>query len=154
MKSYIYDLINKPELSKFMKTFTIIILCIFIVSIGVSFSLGLLIGQKNAPKEDVIVSKVFGQTFYATIKDIKQYSNGSIHINVKGLEINDINYRGNFTFEINDNINITWRGEDIKISDLKVGNNISITFTDEIINTISPAPLKEIVKIQLLDDKK
>lgn len=154
MKSYISDLINKPELSKFIKTITIIILCIFIVSIGASFTCGLLIGQKNAPKEDLAVARVYGQTFYATIKEIKQYNNSEIHINVKGLEVNDINYRGNFTFKINDNINMTWRGEDIKVSDLKVGNNISITFTDQIINTISPAPLEAIVKIQLLDDEK
>ena len=38
--------------------------------------------------------------------------------------------------------------------DLKEGNKISITFTDEIINDISPTPLKEIVKIQILDDER
>ena len=34
----------------------------------------------------------------------------------------------------------------------KEGDNISITFTDEIINDISPTPLEEVVKIQLLRD--
>lgn len=121
--------------------------------IGVSFIGGLCIGQKNAPKNDLAVSKVCGQTFYAKIESIKQYNDGSYHINVKGLEVNDINYRGNFTFKVDDNVDMTWRGEKINISDLKEGNNISITFTDEILNSISPTPLREVVKVQLVDDE-
>ena len=71
-----------------------------IVIIGVSFVVGLFIGQQNAPKNDLAIRKVVGQTFYANIESIKQYNDGSFHINVKGLEINDINYRGNFTFKL------------------------------------------------------
>ena len=111
-----------------------------IIIIGVSFVVGLFIGQQNAPKNDLAIRKVVGQTFYANIESIKQYNDGSFHINVKGLEINDIS------------IDMTWRGEKINISDLKEGDNISITFTDEIINDISPTPLEEVVKIQLLRD--
>ena len=69
-----------------------------IIIIGVSFVVGLFIGQQNAPKNDLAIRKVVGQTFYANIESIKQYNDGSFHINVKGLEINDINYRGNFTY--------------------------------------------------------
>lgn len=121
--------------------------------IGLSFVSGLIIGQTNSPKNDLAVTKVYGQTFYANIESIKQYNDGNIHINVKGLDVNDINYRGNFTFKVDDNITMTWRGEEIKVSDLKVGNNISITFNDEILNSISPTPLREVVKIQILDDE-
>lgn len=49
---------------------------------------------------------------------------------------------------------MTWRGEKVKVSDLKVEYNISITFTDEIINDIAPTPLSEVVKIQILDDER
>src|SRR5699024_327240 len=98
------------------------------------------------------ISKVYGQTFYANIESIKQYNDGGFHINVRGLEINDINYRGDFTFTINDNIDMTWRGEKIGISDLKEGDIISITFTDEGLRDISPTPLQEVVKVQLLSD--
>ena len=45
--------------------------------IVVSFSLGLFVGQKNAPKNDLAISKVIGQTFYANIESIKQYNDGS-----------------------------------------------------------------------------
>lgn len=132
----------------------VFIVIVVIAIIGVSFCIGLFIGQKNALKNDLEVNKVYGQTFYANIKSIKQYNDGSFHLNVTGVEINDINYRGNFTFKVDDNMDITWRGEKIKVSDLKEGNIISITFTDEIINDISPTPLKEVVRIQLLEDER
>lgn len=131
----------------------IIIILGTIVIIGVSFTIGLFIGQRNAPKNDLAISKICGQTFYANIQSIKQYNDGSFHLNVKGLEANDINYRGNFTFKVDDSMNMVWRGEKIKASDLKEGTNISITFTDEIIRSISPTPLEEVVKIQVLDDE-
>ena len=124
-----------------------------IAIIVVSFVSGLLIGQKNSPKNDLAISAVYGETFYASIESIKQYDDGSFHINVKGLEVNDINYRGDFTFKVDDSINMTWRGKKINVSDLKEGDNISITFTDEIINSISPTPLDEVVKVQLLRDE-
>lgn len=131
----------------------IIIILGIIVIIGISFTIGLFIGQRNAPKNDLAISKICGQTFYANIQSIKQYNDGSFHLNVKGLEVNDINYRGNFTFKVDDSMNMVWRGEKIKVSDLKEGTNISITFTDEIIRSISPTPLEEVVKIQVLDNE-
>ena len=130
----------------------ILIVIGIIVIIGVSFAVGLFVGQKNVTNNDLAISKVCGQTFYANIESIKQYNDGSFHLNVKGLEVNDINYRGNFTFKVEDNMDIIWRGEKIKVSDLAVGNNISITFTDEILTSISPTPLQEVIKVQLLDN--
>ena len=45
-------------------------------------------------------------------------------------------------------MDMTWRGEKIKVSDFKVGNNIAITFTDEMLTSISPTPLTEVVKAE------
>lgn len=132
----------------------ILIIIGIIIIMGVSFVLGIFVGQMNAPKNDLAFTKVSGQTFYANIESIKQYNDGSFHINVKGLDVNDINYRGNFTFKVDDNMDMTWRGEKVKVSDLKEGNNISITFTDETVNDISPIPLREVIKIQILDDER
>ena len=132
----------------------ILIIIGIIIIMGVSFVLGIFVGQMNAPKNDLAFTKVSGQTFYANIESIKQYNDGSFHINVKVLDVNDINYRGNFTFKVDDNMDMTWRGEKVKVSDLKEGNNISITFTDEIVNDISPTPLREVIKIQILDDER
>ena len=86
-----------------------------IAIIAISFVAGLFIGQKNAPKNDLAFSKVYSQTFYAKIESIKQYNDGSFHLNVRGLEVNDINYRGDFTFEVDDSMNMTWRGEKVKV---------------------------------------
>ena len=114
-----------------------------IVIIGVSFAIGLFVGQK----------KVYSQTFYASIESIQQYNDGSFHLNVTGLEVNDIAFRGGlFTFKVDDNMDMTWRGKKIKVSDLKEGYTISITFTDEIIKTIVPTPLN-VIKIQILNDE-
>ena len=132
----------------------ILIIIGIIIIMGVSFVLGIFVGQMNAPKNDLAFTKVSGQTFYANIESIKQYNDGSFHINVKGLDVNDINYRGNFTFKVDDNMDMTWRGEKVKVSDLKEGNNISINYTDEIVNDISTTPLREDIKIQILDDER
>lgn len=124
-----------------------------LVIIGVSFVIGLFVGQRNAPETNLSINRVDTQTFYACIESINEYNDGSIHINVKGLEINDINYRGDFTFKVDDNIDMSWRGEKINISDLKEGDNISITFADETLYDISPTPLQEVLKVQLLEDE-
>ena len=88
------------------------------------------------------------QTFYAEIKEI----NNNNAFLVEGLSVNDINYRGEFTFSVIGETKLEWRGTEISISDLKVGDNISITFDGEILDTY-PAQIKEVIKIQLLDDE-
>lgn len=88
------------------------------------------------------------QTFYAEIKEI---NNNNVFL-VEGLSVNDINYRGDFTFSVVEETKLEWRGTEISISDLKVGDNISITFDGEILDTY-PAQIKEVIKIQLLDDE-
>lgn len=132
----------------------ILIIIGIIASMGISFVVGLFIGKRNIINDDLAINTVYGQTFYATIESIKQYKDGSFHLNVKGLEVNDINYRGEFTFKVEDSMNMVWKGEKVKVSDLKVGSNIAITFTDETIYAISPTPLKEVVKIQILEDER
>lgn len=126
----------------------LIILGILLI-VTISFSAGIFVAKLNEVSSDLSISKTESQTFYATIEKIRE--NRSIL--VKGLEINDINYRGEFYLSIGNNTIITWRGQDISISDLHIGDNISVTFTDEIINAIHPATLNQITKIQLLDDK-
>lgn len=133
---------------------TIGIIIGMILCIGLSFCIGLWIGMQHVVNDDLAFSRIYGQTFYATIESIKQYNDGIFHMNVKGLEVNDINYRGNFTFAVTDTIEMTWRGEKIDISDLQEGDILSITFTDEILNDISPTPLNEVVKVQLLNEKR
>lgn len=88
------------------------------------------------------------QTFFATISEIKDTS-----FTVKGMEINDINYRGNFTLPIMEETSYVWRGTELSPSELDVGDNISITFYGEILET-DPAYIQDVTRVQLLDDEK
>lgn len=86
------------------------------------------------------------ETFYAVITDISDSS-----ITVRGMEINDINFRGRFTFSVMKETAYLWRGTEISPEDLDEGDNISITFTGQI-QEISPVVIREVLKVQLLDD--
>lgn len=87
------------------------------------------------------------ETFYATIKDVQESE-----IDVKGLDVNDLNYRGDFSLEISNRIKVEWRGEDHALSGLKQGDWISVTFSGDILET-DPAVITEVQKICLLNDK-
>lgn len=132
------------------KEFKIILVILIVV---ISLVLGYFIGYKRAYDKIESASQNISynnnqQTFYAEIKQI----NGT-NILVKGLSVNDINYRGEFTFSVVGETKLEWRGTEISLSDLDVGDNISITFTGEILDS-SPAQLKDVIKIQLSDDEK
>ena len=119
--------------------------------------IGLLVGffvkQSQKSKLDL---PILGEekAFYATIEKIREDDYGFIHLSVKGLEVNDINYRGAFNFSIKDDTVMTCRGENIDVSDLNVGDTIIVTFDDEIILDIYPTPLQNVTEIQLVDDEK
>lgn len=134
-----------------MKKTFIIIGVIFAVCI--SFVIGLLVGQYNKAKTDLLIRKAEGTTFYAKIDSIRE-NNGTIHISATGLDVNNINWRGKYNFSIKESTDIVWRGVKIPVSNLGVKNNIAITITDETIPDVVPTPLQEIEKIELLDDKK
>ena len=88
------------------------------------------------------------QTFYATVSDIRDNA-----VTVTGMEVNDINFRGEFCFSGTEETEITWRYTDISLGDLEAGDNVSITFTGEVMET-SPAQIQGVEMIQLLDDEK
>lgn len=130
-----------------------IILIIFVVVIALV--LGYFIGYKNAydkienKNQDQNINLIIDQkTFYAEITEITDNI-----LYVRGLDVNDINYRGEFTFSIIEETELLWRGTKIELSELDVGDNIAITFEGEILESY-PAQIKEVVKIQLLDDEK
>lgn len=133
----------------------IIAVVMLVVLFCIGFLLGIFtgIGRKNGEDKEFqnsLQSNIQkGDTFYATIEEI--YGEGT-HILVKGLEINDINYRGEFRFSIDNNTELIWRGTKIDISSLKVGQNISVTHTGGVLE-IYPAQLTKVTKIAVLEDK-
>lgn len=104
----------------------------------VFYVLGYWMGYRSLPD---------AQTFYATITDV-----GDGIYTVEGLAVNDINFRGAFTFSLEEDTAVTWRYTDLSPEDLEVGDTVAITFTGEILETY-PARLMEVTVVQLLDDE-
>lgn len=130
------------------KNFVLVLLFVIVASVISYF-----IGYKKAydDYESFINNNDYGvvyQSFYATITNI----DGKL-ITVKGMDINDINFRGNYKFYVDEVVDLEWRYTDIKLSDLEVGDNISIIFTGSVQET-DPAKITDILKVQLLDDEK
>lgn len=125
----------------------IIIVAIILAIVAVSFYL---IGYKTAYDrlEGNSGYKDIPQTFYAHITDI----DGEV-FSVEGLEINDINYRGEFTFSITGETRLVWRNTEMQIEEFDIGDIISITFTG-LVQESSPANILDVVQVMLLDDEK
>ncbi len=110
----------------------VIAVCFFVV---LSFFLG---------KKSVAVPSP--ETFYATIESINDRD-----FLVKGLDINDINHRAEFTFTVSNDTVLVWHYTNILISDFRVGQLVSITYSGGAYE-LSPAILESVEKIVILDD--
>ena len=85
-------------------------------------------------------------TIYATISQI---SGGKVRAD--GLEVNDSNGRGSFSFTLSEDTPITWHHTKIALSALQKGDTIAITYTGDTKET-SPVQLEQVVKVEVLDD--
>lgn len=92
-----------------------------------------------------------GDIFNAKIKAIREY-NGITTILIEGLETNDINHRGEFDFSIDNDTELLWNNTKIEVSDLKEGQDVSITSTGEVLESY-PAQLTKVTKIIVLEDE-
>lgn len=128
------------------RNFKILLGFIVIIVIGV---IAYFVGYKSACNDfEVRMDSQFEscQSFYATITNISDDN-----ITVEGMKINDINFRGEFMLDITESSRIEWRGTELEISELEVGDNISILFKGLILDS-SPALIRDVLRIQLLDD--
>ena len=123
------------------KRIGIILLCVLIAT---GFYL---IGYQTA-KEEIPSIQQTSQTFYVKITDL----NGD-QFAVQGLEVNDINFRGEFTFSVTEETALLWRGTAMKLSEFDIGDSVSITFTGAVLESY-PAVIQEVTRVQLLDDEK
>ena len=114
-----------------------------LILLALTFTAGFLIARKTYKLDIAAIN-----TFYASIEEI----NGK-NLLVNGLDVNDINGRQRFTFTVHESTSLIWRGTEIALSDLKVNQKISITYTGEVLE-MSPVIIKDILKIQLLEDEK
>lgn len=126
-------------------------LAILVIALGFGIG-GFFIGRNTIPQEDTSSvhtnDAALYQTFYAKIEE-----NNGQSLLVKGLEVNDINSRGEFSVAIDADTILEWRSEPISLAELEVGDTVSITHTGNIGETY-PAQIFETVRVQLLDDEK
>lgn len=107
-----------------------------------------------ASLEYFVIKQFNKSSFYAIIEDKIEKDNGNTIVFVKGLETNEEQWRGEIYFNIekNEKVDIIYKNKNISISDLKVGDEVQITFEDKIINSMYPIPLNEVTKIELIDN--
>ena len=131
-------------MKRYQKT---IIAVIVLVSVAVGFYF---VGYKTAYDriEESPGSSCIPQTFYATITEI----NGN-NFTVEGLDINDINYRGAFTFSVIAETELVWRGTEMQVEEFDIGDIISVSFTG-LVQESYPGHILDVVRVQLLDDEK
>ena len=104
--------------------------------------LAFLAGRVSAP------SQPLGQTFYASVDQISGSS-----LAVTGLEVNDINHRGEFTFSVEEDTVLEWRHAPLTLAELEPVDTISVTYTGAVLESY-PAQLTQVVRVQLLEDEK
>lgn len=127
-----------------MKKKKIVYSGIFIVVLFCIAVIFYFIGYKQALKENQT------ETFNAVITDMGENNS---HIRVEGLETNDVNTRGSFTFSVEDDTKLEWHNTPIKFSEFDVGDCVAITHTGSIMESY-PAQIEKVTKLQLLDDEK
>ena len=123
----------------------ILTLVLILLALAVGLSCGYRWGASAAAET---TAEEPSQTFYATIAEVQDSS-----LLVTGLEVNDINHRGDFSVPIGEGTRITWRYEAMDFSELKPGQTVSITYCGGVQET-DPAGLTDVTWIQLLDDEK
>ncbi|MGN1338702.1 MAG: hypothetical protein ACI4WS_00260 [Oscillospiraceae bacterium] len=87
------------------------------------------------------------EVVYAEILDV---NDGFFH--VRGLDVNDINGRGEFTFTAKEHTQLIWRGTELSLSDFQPGDRIAFFYVGEVLETY-PVQVSNVVKIKLMDDE-
>lgn len=108
---------------------------------------------------NMIAEGMYPDTFYATIEEISDsVLYGTKTVKVKGLEINDINHRDEFYFDvpltnIPDNFKIKFHGTDIAFNQLKVGQNVAIYNYGDTLEENNLIYLSDVRMIVVLDNE-
>lgn len=139
--------------------YKVLILAAILVLISTTIA-GYFVGYKTAydrmengtPVQDTETFSI-PQTFYAEITAITGSLENGNAVHIRGLAVNDIHFRGDFSFSVFGETIIEWHETPLEFSDLEIGDIISVTFIGEIQET-SPAIINHVVRIQLLDDAK
>ena len=117
------------------------LIILVIVGLLLAALVGYLIGYRNGAE-----SVGAGNTFYATLEQRQ-----TDQLSVTGLEVNDINYRGEFTFRVTSDTEISSRSQILSLDDLSLGDRLAITFVGPVLESY-PAQLSRVTHIKKLND--
>ncbi len=124
------------------RVFLIILAAVLVAG---AFVGGFFVGKNNTQKETDLPNC---EVVYAEIISV----NGS-NFHVKGLDVNDVNGRGEFTFSAKENTRLVWRGTEIPLSDFQAGDRIAFYYRGAVLESF-PARIPNILLIKLLDDER
>ncbi len=105
---------------------------------------GFFAGKNTADTDKNTICEVV----YAEILDINDN-----FFHVKGLDVNDVNGRDEFTFSAKENTRLVWRGTEISLSDFNIGDKIAFYYSGAVLETF-PAQIPDVRIIKLLEDEK
>lgn len=125
------------------KSFRILTVFVAVVIFVCAFGGGFVVGRTTAKPQNMPNCEVV----YAEIISV---DNGYFH--VKGLDVNDINGRGEFTFFAKENTALVWRGTELSLSDFQAGDRIAFYYSGEVLLTY-PEQVQNVLMIKLLDDE-
>ena len=124
----------------------VLIVIVVLLVIG-AFIGGFFAGKSGQRVETQFVER-YAEVVYAEILSV---DDGYFH--VRGLDVNDINGRGEYTFSAKENTRLVWHVTDIPLSDFDVGDRIAFYYNGLVLDS-NPAQVQNVVKIKLLDDVK
>ena len=119
------------------------------LSAAVLLAAGAFVGGFFAGKNTADTDKnTICEVVYAEILDINDN-----FFHVKGLDVNDVNGRDEFTFSAKENTRLVWRGTEISLSDFNIGDKIAFYYSGAVLETF-PAQIPDVRIIKLLEDEK
>lgn len=128
---------GKPMPAPFdMAALLIIVFLLFAVLM--SFVLGFRMGYHALDNDE---GQIDIHAFYAEVKEV-----GTETITVKGLQLNDADYRSEFTFQLYEGLMIERHNQPISLSDIDKGDLVSIVLLTDI------SGVEDVFKIQLIDE--
>ena len=86
--------------------------------------------------------------FYAQIVE----SRGEGSFLVEGMDANDVNHRGRFTFSVEEDTSLVWRGVALSLEDLEAGHRVAVTYTGPVAES-EPAQIFQVLQLEVLEDE-
>lgn len=119
-----------------------LLLCGVVLAVGAG---GFLLGRTTAPDDAAsVLSWEQCDTIYATILDQQD-----TFLHLEGLSVNDINGQGEYIVPLDKDIKCIWRGVEIPVADLEVGDNLAITYSGDVLETY-PVHFTQVLQIKKL----